>query len=153
MSLIYINYDSNCILGYTPTNVVCKYIRPDLLFCCFLLQSVKGSKRAAKSSQEIVFSFKLKPNLSRDQAEGRVEMCRDVVVFHKQQISTHSLYEIPPPNYTFDPMLSREKLLWRKNKASWMFDTRLKHVVTLVKEVRVLHSTIKSDKFSNNTVC
>jgi hypothetical protein len=50
-------------------------------------------------------------------------------------------------------MLSREKLLWRKNKASWMFDTRLKHVVTLVKEVRVLHSTIKSDKFSNNTVC
>ena len=28
-----------------------------------------------------------------------------------------SLYEIPPPNYKYDPTLSREKLLWTKNVA------------------------------------
>lgn len=41
-----------------------------------------------------------------------VDTCRDVVVFHKHHISHHSLYEIPPPNYKYDPMRSREKLLW-----------------------------------------
>jgi hypothetical protein len=106
----------------------------------FLFQcpkNLKGSTRSCKS-QEILLSFKLKRESSQQQQQHHsrmaddqqevksgdvatanaaaavvchVDACRDVVVFHKHQMSHHSLYEIPPPNYKYDPTRSREKLL------------------------------------------
>jgi hypothetical protein len=82
--------------------------------CIVFFQFSSQSKtKSTTKSCEILFSFKLRPKYSAEAAEAEssvdLELCRDVVVFHKQQAACRSLYEIPPPNY--NPSLSREKLL------------------------------------------